>query len=185
MGLMHRANPMKMLQRMSGVENIASLKMLADLLQPTRLGVRVKTRTYSSLVPLNRMVDAVLPESEMARKFGDTVARAVANPAGSIEDFRQIRRLLSAWKDNSTGLKPIIGQSFLLKEIEPLTETLSESIETGLQALDYLESRQRPLEDWKGKAALTLERAEKTHSEMLIAIAPALKILVNAASSIL
>ena len=79
---------MKMLQRMAGVENIASLKMLADLLKPTGLSVRAKTRTYSSLVPLNRMVDAVLPESETARKFGDTVARAVANPAGSTEDFQ-------------------------------------------------------------------------------------------------
>jgi hypothetical protein len=92
--------------------------------------------------------------------------------------------LLSAWKDNSTHLKPLIGQSFLLKEIEPLTETLSESIETGLQALDYLDSRQRPPEDWKGKAAQTLDRAEKTHSEMLIAIAPALKTLTKAASAI-
>jgi hypothetical protein len=112
------------------------------------------------------------------------VVRAVSNPAGSTGDFQQIRRLLSAWRDNSTGLKPVIGQSFLLKEIEPLTETLSESIETGLQALDYLESRQRPPEDWKGKAALTIERAEKTHAEMLIVIAPALKALTKAASEI-
>jgi hexosaminidase len=184
MGLMHRANPIKMLQRMSGVENTASLKMLADLLKPAGLGVRVKTRTYSSLVPLNRMVDAVLPESEITRKLGDIVARAVANPAGSADDFPQIRRLLSAWKDNSTGLKPVIGQSFLLKEIEPLAEMLSESTETGLQALDYLESRQRPPEGWKEKAALTLERAEKAHSEMLITIAPALKALTKAASAI-
>ena len=184
LGLLHRANSTKMLLRMSEVKNIASLKVLADLLQPARFGLRVKTRTYSSLVPLNRMVDAVLPESEIARKFGDTVARAIANPAGSTEDFQQIRGLLSVWKDNATGLKPIVGQSFLLKEIEPLTETLSKSTEMGLQALDYLESRQRPPEDWKGKAALIIELAEKTYAEMLIAIAPALKALTKAANAI-
>ena len=81
-------------------------------------------------------------------------------------------------------MKPIVGQSFLLKEIEPLTETLYESTELGLQALHYLESHQKPPEDWKGKAALILERSEKTYAEILIAIAPALRALTKAANAI-
>lgn len=184
MGVMHRNNQQEVLQRMAGVENVPSLKMLADLLKPTGLSVRARTRKYSSLVPLNRMVDALLPESQTAREFDDTVRQALANPSALTDDFRQIRTLLSAWKENAAGLKPVVGRSFLLEEIEPVAEFMGEFTGTGLQALDYLESRRKPTQEWKESAALLLARAEKPHAEMLIAIAPALKALIEAANAI-
>jgi hypothetical protein len=81
-------------------------------------------------------------------------------------------------------LKPLVAQSILLKEIEPLTELLSECTDTGLQALEYLESHRKPPEEWKEKAAATIALAEKPYAEMLIAIAPALKTLIDAANAI-
>jgi hexosaminidase len=183
LGVRPKARQMEMLQRMAGVENAASLKMLADLLNPTGLSVRVRTKTYSSLVPLNRMVDAVQPESNVARKFGEMVSVALSDPYSGPENFRKIRDLLSTWKDNADGLKPVVVQSFLLKEIEPLGELMSEFIETGLQALNYIESRQIPPEEWVAEAASTLARAEKPQAEMLIAIAPHLKKIIEAAST--
>ena len=184
LGVRHRDNQTKMLQRMTGAENVPSLKMLADLLQPTGLSVRARTRKYSSLVPLNRMVDAVLPESETARKFRETVIRAVENPSGPADNLRRVRALLSAWKDNAAGLKPVVGESFLLEEIDPLREFMCDLTDTGLQALDYLESRRHPPPDWSERAVLTLARAEKPQAEMLIAITPAVKTLIEAANAI-
>jgi hexosaminidase len=184
LGVRHRDNLPKMLQRMAGVENVPSLKMQADLLTPAGLSVRARTRKYSSLVPLNRMVDAVLPESETARKFDCIIARAIADPFKPTDDFRQIRALLLAWKDNAAGLKPVVGRSFLLEGIEPLTEFMCEFADTGLQALDYLESGRKPPQEWQERAVLTLARAEKPNAEMLIAITAALKTLIEAANAI-
>ena len=184
LGLMHRVKHLEALQRLAGAENAASLKILADLLKPAALGVRVKTREYSSLVPLNRMVDAVLPESDAARMFGDRVTRAIASPSEASEAFQQIRKLLSAWKDNAAALKPVVGQSTLLKEIDPLLDLLRDCADTGLQALDFIESRHQPSPEWKVNAAETIALAEKPQEEMFLAIAPALKALVEAANTL-
>ena len=184
LGLMHRNNQSDMLRRMAGEENFVSLKILSGLLKPTGLSVRARTRKYSSLVPLNRMVDAVYPESEAARKFADMVARATASMAGRPEDFPHIRTLLLLWKSSVADLKPVVAQSFLLEETGPLLEFLCGFIDKGLQALDYLESGRKPLQEWKEEAGLILSQADKPYAEMLIAVAPSLRILIEAAASL-
>jgi len=184
LGVTHLGNQRNMLQRIAGVQNAASLKALADLLTPGGLSVRVRARKYSSLVPLNRMADAVLPESETARRFGDTVNHLIVRMPERSDDLQQIRASLSAWKDSTVALKPIIGRSFLLEEIGPLADFMRELIDTGLQALDYLEFRQKPPGEWRENAALVVTRAEKQHAEMFIAIAPAIKTLIDAANAL-
>jgi hexosaminidase len=184
LGVMHRNNQPEMLQRMAGVENVEALKMLAELLRPAGLSVRARTRKYSSLVPLNRMVDALLPESETSREFAHTVDRAIADPSRQTQDFRKIKALLSAWQDNAAGLRPVAAQSFLLAEIEPLAAFIQEITGTGLQAVGYIESRLKPPQEWKENAASILARAEKPHAEIFIAIAPSLKTLIDAANAI-
>lgn len=184
LGLMRRAKSLEMLQRMIGGENLAPLRMFADLLRPASLSVRRKTREYSSLMPLNRMVDAVLPESESIRQFGDMVNSALADQAGSTDAFQPIRKQLSAWRDNARDLKPILEQFFLLKEISPLSEMVAELSARGIEALDYIGARQRTPEAWKEETALMIERTEEPQAEMLIAIVAPMKKLVAAANAI-
>jgi hexosaminidase len=183
-GLMHRANYIEMLQRMAGDREIAPLKTLADLLKPTKLGVRARTRKYSSLVPLNRLVDTVLPESDTARHFNELVDDALADPSGSSDAFQEIQTLMTLWRDHRTQIEPIIEHSFILEEIDPLSETVFELSTKGLQALGYIESRQRPPEAWRTEAALLLQQSEKPQAEMLVAIVPAIAKLVEAANEI-
>jgi hexosaminidase len=184
LGIKHRAKHLEMLQRMVGDGNVAPLKMLADLLKPTGLSVRRKTREYSSLMPLNRMADAVLPESETARQFGDLINRALSNQNGSAEAWPQARKLLSSWQEIAGELKPTVEQSFLLKEIGPVTEMVSDLCAKGIQAIDYMSAQQKPPDGWKESAALLIERAEKPQAEMLVAIAPPIKKLIEAANTI-
>jgi hexosaminidase len=184
LGLMHRVNSLEMLQRMAGDHSVVPLKMLADLLKPTSLSVRRKIREYSSLTPLNRMVDAVLPESETARQFEDVVNRALADRVDSPDGLQLIRKLLTVWRDNAGELEPILEQSYLLKEIGPLSEMVAGLTTIGLEALDYLGAQQGPQQAWKEKAALMIERAEKPQAEMLIAIVAPIKKLVEAANAL-
>lgn len=183
-GVMHRKYQSAMLNRMAGAEHVPALESLSGLLKPIGHSVRVKTRKYSSLVPLNRMVDAVYPESEAARKFEDMVTRATATTPGRPEDFLQIRTLLLSWKSTADNLKPVVAQSFLLEETGPLLEFLCNFIDKGLQALDYIESGKKPPQEWKKDADLAIAQAEKPQAEMLIAVAPSLKTLLEAAAAI-
>jgi hexosaminidase len=182
-GLMHRGKPAEMLRRMAGDQNFAPIKMLADLLKPVSLGARQRARKYTSLTPLNRMADAVLPESDAARQLGDLVDGALANAEGAGEAFGKIRNLLSLWRDNRIRSKPVFEQSFLLKEIDPVSETLSELCARALQALDYLASGQKPPETWQKESTSLVERAEKPQAETLIAIVPPIKKLIQAAKA--
>jgi hexosaminidase len=184
LGLRHRAGYAQMLQRMTGDQDVAPLKTLGDLLKPGSLSTRHRTRTYTSLSPLNRMADAVRPESDTARRFGELVSRANQNPSDSAVALEQLHKLLLNWSRNAERLKPVIDNSYLLEEIGPLSETVSELSAAGLQAMDYLKSGRKPPEGWKEKAAATIERANKPQAEMFISIAPGVKALVEAAAAV-
>jgi hexosaminidase len=183
-GLKHRINYVTMLQRMAGNCDIAPLQTLAELLQPAALGIRARTRKYSSNTPLNRMVDTIMPESAAARHFGDLLEKALAGPDESNEAFREIRKQLIFWHDNKDAVERIIERSFLLREIAPLSEAVFQLIATGLQALEYLEFRRKPPKAWKTETALLLEGFEKPQAEIIVAIYPAVKKLTEAANAI-
>jgi hexosaminidase len=184
LGLMHRSKYLETLQRMAGDHCAAPLQALADLLKPVGLGVRQRTRKYSSLSPLNRLVDAVLPESDAARKLGEMTDHALADPSGSPEVFQEIRALLDRWQKNESIVEPILEQSFLLREVDPLSKTVADICAKGLQALDYIGSRHKPPEAWLQEAAFLLQQSEKPQAEMLAAIVPPIKKLIDAAADI-
>jgi hexosaminidase len=183
-GLMHRNNYLGMLQRMVCDEGVETLMTIADLLQPTGLSVRVRTRKYSSLTPLNRMVDIVLPESDTARHFGYWVENALADQSRSAERLQKIRKSLEDWRDIKNQSGPLAGQSYLLAEIEPIAETISDLSVAGLQALEYIELQQKPSETWQKESALLIQQSEKPQAEMIIAIVPSIKKLIEAANTI-
>ena len=183
LGLKHRSQYIEMLQRAAGDQSVVPLKTMADLLKATNLATRQRSQKYSSLTPLNRMADAVLPESDTARHLGDLVDSALADPVRAGEPFQKIRTLLAAWRENRNQMKPLWERSFLLREIDPVSSLITELSTRGLQALDFFELEQRPPEGWQKECAAVLEQAEKPQAEMLIAIAPPIKKLIQAAAA--
>lgn len=183
-GLMHASHYRAMLQRMVGDEKADMLKTIADLLQPSGLGGRVRARKYSSLVPLNRMVDAVLPESKAARYLGNLIDKLLADPQRSPDLDQKIRESLVRWRDIKDPAKPVLEQSFLLAEVEPVVDTVSQLCTAGLKALEYIESNEPPPKAWQLETSLLFQKAEKPQAEMFIAIAPQIKKLVDAADAI-
>ena len=183
LGLRHKSQYATLLQRLAGKHDPAPLRIFADLLEPSGLGVRARTRKYSRLIPLNRMVDAVPPESETARRFTQLVHRALKDPAGSQEDIQRIREHLNLWAGNQVQLKPITRQSFLLHEIEPLAEIVLELCAKGLQALDYIVTGEIPSKEWHSESVGLMGRSGKPMAEMTVAIVPAIEMLIEAAKA--
>ena len=135
--LRHLSSTELMLQRMSGQTNPRYLKVLAAAVQPPEGYEREELRQYDATTPLNRLVDAVPPESEIARRFGDLTKEILAGKASPAQ-WQEERDWLVMWRDNDAKLQPLLENSDLTAELIPVSRTLSQVAAIGLQALDEL-----------------------------------------------
>ena len=181
-GLEHNSYYEPMLRRIAGSEDISALRVLADVVEPVKDYTREETAPElpSSLVPLNRLVDAVHPESRTAREFSNMVDALVAGRADD-ETKQKIRTLLLRWENNQEELQPLLSRSFLLREVAPLSQNLSGAATVGLQALDYLDRSQQPPDNWKAVSLLALQSAQQQQAQLLLMIVPSVQKLLESA----
>ncbi|HEY6350627.1 MAG TPA: family 20 glycosylhydrolase [Candidatus Angelobacter sp.] len=182
LGLKHNANHRLMLQRLRGSSDIQALETLAGVLEPVKEYFREKTGNYDNTTALNRLVDTVHPESDIARQFRGLVDRYLAR-SSTPEEVQQMRIRLAQWRDNDQKLAPVLQESPLLKEIVPISRDLTTVGATGLQALDYLDHGGRAPTKWRHQQLAFLNDAEKPQAELFDMIVPAVKKLVQATSS--
>ncbi len=183
LGLTHNSSYNEMLRRIAGSNDISALRALADVVEPVKDYAREELAPVppTALLPLNRLVDAVRPESITARDFDNLVSAFVSgNVAPGTE--AEIRTLLARWRNNQTDIQPAAEQSFLMKEVVPLSQSLSALGTAGLEALDYLDRRNGAPQDWKTQQLAVVEEAKKPKAQLLIMVAPAVQKLVEAAA---
>ena len=179
LGIQPRAVTRRMLRRMTGLEDPAELMVLASVVQPPEGYERGTYGNDDSLMPLNRLIDAVPPESEAARQFM-LIAKRIATGSASEEDWKQARQSLKLWRDNDAQLQPILLRSKLTVELIPLSTNLRQVAEMGLKALDQLQSRRAMTEAERGEALAFLKKSEKPQAVLVNMIVPAVEVLVQA-----
>ena len=177
----HRSSHHLMLERLADGRPVAPLATLSDVVEPVKEYAREEARVYTSFTPLNRMVDAALPESDVAREFGNLVDRALAGGSDAPSSREQLRHWLTLWRGNDATLAPALQSSFLLQELIPLSRDLSALGSAGLEALDYLSAARKPDPAWLEKQQALLDGAKRPRSELLLMIAPQVEKLIGAA----
>jgi hexosaminidase len=188
LGLTHRSVSVKMLARLAGTDDIAALDVLARAAQPAGVSIRETEAEkaggiQTSDVPLNRMVDAISPESEAARKFSAAVDRFVASKFQDSAAESYIRGKLTQWRDNDSALQPLLQNSFLLKEVAPVSQNLAVLGAAGLQALDYIDARKAASGEWRGQQVAMIQQAAKPTADLVLAVAPAVQKLVEGSAA--
>jgi hexosaminidase len=180
LGLTHNSSYLPMLRRIVGSEDITALRVLADVVEPVKGYSREETSPVepTSLMPLNRLVDAARPESSIARRFATLVNSLLAGQADT-STKAQIRKWLVLWKENDARLQPLEAQSFLLKEVAPLSQNLSTLAASGLEAMDYLDRGEHPSDDWKTQQLASVKQARESKAQLLIMIAPSIQRLID------
>jgi len=180
LGLTHNSSYVPMLRRIAGSDEISALRVLADVVEPVKGYSREETSPVepTSLMPLNRLIDAARPESATARHFADLVNSLLAGQ-GDASAREEIRKWLVLWKDNDTKLQPLETQSFLLKEVAPLSQNLSTLAASGLEAVDYLDRGERPSDEWKTQQLALVKQAQEQKAQLLIMIAPSIQKLID------
>ncbi len=187
-GLTQRTGLNAMLRRMAGAADVSSLAVLADVVEPVKGYGREQAAQEAGLAlksdtPLNRLVDAVAPESEVARKFSNAVDILIASRFHDRATEVQVRAQLAIWRDNDARLQPTLQRSFLLQQVEPLSQELSALGAAGLQSLDFIDKSQAAPADWKSQQLASIEQAKKPQADLLLMIAPAIQKLVEASGN--
>jgi hexosaminidase len=185
LGLGHQSSTVVMLARLAGTDDIGALEVLARAVQPAGINIRETEAEkaagiQTSDVPLNRMADAIAPESEAAREFSAAVDQFVGSKFQDAGAESYIRKRLGEWRDNDGALQPLLQNSFLLKEIAPVSQNLTVLGVTGLQALDYIDARKAPPAEWKQQQISAIQQAVKPTADLVLAVAPAVQKLVEA-----
>jgi hexosaminidase len=181
-GTRHKLITDEMLQRMTGDPNPVALKVLADVVQPPREYQRQDLRTFTDFTPINRLDDAVSPESDTAREFNNVVKRIIAGNA-TPEEWEQARAWLVLWRDNDAKLQPLLARSFLTQDLAPLSRNLAQVAEIGLKALDDLRDKRAVNAAAKQHNIEFLKAASKPQSVLLLMVAPPVELLVEASKT--
>jgi hexosaminidase len=182
LGLCHRSNYRPMLRRLTGNRPINRLEVLADLVEPVKYYSRPGTRDYTQQTPFNRLVDAARPESRVSRAFRKRVDAWRGDASARNENRGYLRENLNLWRVNQDALAPtLLDSSFLLKELAPLSQEVSELARIGLHVLDLYDTGGEAEEAWLRKIAPSLDRPRRPRYEVVIPIAPAVRGLVETA----
>lgn len=186
LGLTHNLARERMLQRMAGTADVASLRVLADVVEPVKDYNRWSEEQKGPIdfhMPLNRLIDAAYPESDVARQFSDLVQQFIRSGYKDQAAEAQIRTWLMLWRGNDAKLHGLLASSSLLEEDAPVSQNLAMLGAAGLQALDYL-GRGRPEPDlWKSQQSAVIEQAKKPVAGLLLQVTAPVEQLVQAAAN--
>jgi hexosaminidase len=177
-GIQHRRLYASMLDRLTGGQTSDAIRVLADASEATGIEVRRDARKYTSLVHLNRFVDAVPPESETVRRLEQAVGRAGVDSA----ELAELRVRLREWADNDARLEPLADGDAFVSELISLSRNLAAVGSIGLRALEYLEAGQAAPEEWVDGQKKALDAMEKPNAEVVLAAVRPVRMLLNAVS---
>ena len=182
-GLMHNAAREEMLQRMAGTEDVSALRVLADVVEPVKDYNRWSDEKgpIDFHAPLTHLIDAVYPESDTAREFGDLVQQFIKSGYKDHEAEVQIRSYLTLWSNNDARLHPQLDKSFLLKEDVPISQNLAMLGAAGLEALNYLDRGESEPDLWRAQQLAVIELSKKPVAGLLLQVTAPIEALVQAA----
>jgi len=188
-GLNHRTYQRRMIERMAGTaapEEIAALQLLVEALEPVKNYTREGFGTEpSSQTPLNRVADAVSPESEASRLFSGKVDEYLAGSCKDVAKASELRAQLVQGAGNDARLRTLAERSLLVKEASAASSALSQAAEVALAALDRItlgvplspELKKQQLDD------LNALELQAHRAQLTIPALPAFQKLIEAAAA--
>jgi hexosaminidase len=190
LGLTHRSFQRAMLQRIAGSRTPAefdALRTLAQALEHEKDYAREASASTppTSLTPLNRLVDAVYPESDVSRRFILLVDQYVGSGCKDAALLAEIRLQLAEWATVDERLQALAQRSHLVKEAATASAALSQSAKIALDALDAIAKGGAISDDQRRTQVGSLNSLEQqAHiAQLTMPELPAFQKLVEAASA--
>jgi hexosaminidase len=190
LGLTHLSYQRVMLQRIAGSWSPAefdALRALAQALEHEKDYAREASASAppTSLTPLNRLVDAVYPESDVARRFSLATDLFVGSSCLDRVREAEIRVRLAEWMTVDERLQALAQRSLLVKEAAPASSALSQAAKIAMNVLDAIQKGTSLSPDQKKLQldALSALEQQAHKSQLTLPEMSAFQKLVEAASA--
>jgi hexosaminidase len=184
LGLTHERNVDVLLRRMAGSKDIASLKLLASLVEPVKEYRRGQEKPSITLSPLTGLVDAARPDSEAARRFTKLVEGFLSDAPRFQMNAAELRATFLEWRNSELSLRLLIERSPALHEVKGLANDLTGLGTAGIEALTYISSNQAPTKEWIDAKQAILDEAAKPKGALEFPMLTSVRSLVMAAAEL-
>jgi len=190
LGLAHRSFQRTMLQRIAGTwtpSEFDALRALAQALEHQKDYSREASASSppTSLTPLNRLVDAVYPESDVSRRFSLLVDQFVAAACKDAAQAAGIRAQLAEWATIDDRLQSLAQRSQLVREAALASAGFSQAAKIAMDAVDSIQMGAPVSADQKKiyLDSLNVLEQQANKGQLTIPELPAFQKLVESASA--
>ncbi|MDZ7638673.1 MAG: family 20 glycosylhydrolase [Bryobacterales bacterium] len=146
-------------------DSLDRLTRVAEFLEPVKRYHRADSGDYTVFRPLNRLVDALWPESMAARGFRLQVDAAVGTP--NLAALAAVRVRLEGLEADARSLSETVVGSALLNDAAGDVERLAQSAALAADAVRYLEAGKKTPPGWLERARTSLSQMEARQGEIL------------------
>jgi hexosaminidase len=184
LGLTHERNADVLLRRLANSKDVAPLKFLASLVEPVKEYRRGEQRPSTMLSPLTGFVDAVRPDSETARRLRKSIDEFLSDAPRFQLNATDLEQTFKEWRDNQLDLAALVDRSSALHEVKPFATDVRNLSDAGLEALEFISSKQTPPPDWLQAKNGLLTEAEKPKGAVELVVVTSVRQLVMAAAEL-
>jgi hexosaminidase len=178
-GLLHRQQQLNALQKLAGKNEIAPVKIFADMLEPAHYYHRQHEKstyeTYSKADPLNRLVDALPAENGYLRQFNQRLEAWLEKPQVNAE-YYALRAELERWVANREQLQPLL-------ELHPEWISLANKADlvarTSVGLLDARVKTAVLIKSEQKKVMELIQQAQMLDQELVVAAASSLEKILS------
>jgi hexosaminidase len=184
-GLRHISGPETMLRRIAGPGNDAELESLLELMKlvaPLSLGQHVRVFRPLLTYPLVRPGDIARPDPAAARTLSARVDALLSDAPGAAAQADTLSREFAQWTDMARSLASLARRTPLVDGADSAAALIARLGAVGNEAISFLARGEAPSAEWKAGALQLLERADAPVGLLRVAVAPAIRKLVFAAT---
>lgn len=182
-GLQQHGQQLVQFTRLANGGSTLALQILAQAIEPahyyTRQHLKFQANNYHQFEPLNRLADALPPESDTVRSL-DRWAERLISDAEDNESADALRHVFTRWQNNTADALALTESSYQLAAIGPVVQQVDKLATLGLRLTDLV-ARQGMLDDKEyASVQAQLDEAAKTQDELVIAAVYPLEKLLRA-----
>ncbi len=181
-GLTHISGPAAMRRSLAGSLHPVALDLFASVLEPVSFSDRYQGQHTSALTPLDRLVDAVVPDPPSRHAIQAEVNAVTSHSPEAALSTEVLQERFRAWQNAVPELSALTSGSPRMNDATPRVTQLGQLAGIGLEALAFLRSGERPPDGWEAAQLQTITAAEKPIALVRFTFLPALRELVSAAA---
>lgn len=178
-GLLHRQKQLTALQKLAGKNEIAPVKIFAEMLEPAHYYHRQHEKstyeTYSKADPLDRLADALPAENESLRQFNQRLDAWLNNPQKNA-DYYALRAGFERWVHNRSMLKSFLEMHPDLVSLANKTDLVAR---TSVELLDKRVKTPLLMQSERKKVMELIQQAQMLDQELVVAAASSLEKILN------